>query len=169
MKNLKKLSISLLTTAIILGGTNLAINADEDSKSLTVTYELDEGYEWSIPDDIEFEDTSTNKYGEVSVSNVHLEPGHSLKILFANTNGVYMGNKLDSGVTSTNYYIGKAADLTVASNRFGIGGQILLIPSDYTSSTPMKVDVYARLNEIPQKAGTYETAAKFIATIVSST
>lgn len=167
MKNFKKLSLSLLTSALVLAGIGTSINADEDAKTVDVTYTLEEGYEWTIPSDIVLEGTTAKNYGQVAVSNVHLEPGHKLTVKYDSSNMAFMSNQLDNGSTIAMFNIGKDSDLSTAANKFNPGTLILSVPYNYDDSTVQGVDVYACLIKDVLISGNYLQTVKFVSEISS--
>lgn len=167
MNNIKKFTLSLLTSAIVLAGPFTIINADEDAKTTEVTYTLGESYEWSIPAEITLEGTTAKKYGEITATNVHLLPGHKLQIVSWADNSASLKNQSNTSKVAM-FNIGNDAQL---SNSYLFDNKVILdIPYDYktTGSTPTKMsaDVYAKLSNEVRIAGTYKETLKFIASVI---
>lgn len=175
MKMNEKLVAMAVATSMVVP-TIMPIMAEEDTKSTTAKYTVQQSYEWSIHGDIEFKDDSTNPTGTVSVTKNVIPDGKKLKITVKGNGGGAGDTAVDDGFKVSNgenhYLTYEVTKTNAATNATVSSGDSVLEVAAGTNTGSQELTF--TLNDVSgdnaaKVSGTYEGKVIYTASVVDST
>ena len=157
---MKKMIVMSLVMMMTLAMAVPAMAAEDQTKGMTVTYGVSDGFEMTIPADLEFtkSDLSFNK--NVVISNAILAGGQALTVTVESENGYNMVYDTDSKIAYTVTPDGGSAFS-------GSDAQIVLTVNAGTTDASKALTFATTANAIDgaTKAGTHTDTLTFTATV----
>ena len=164
---MKKLMTTLLAVLMVFGCAVTSVAAEDTADTtdtVTVSYEVDQTYSWSAPEDIEFasfdDDSQT---GTVTISNAVIKEGSKVQITVSSenySNGWKMVRSDDDSIVLG--YDMKISDVTVDNE----GVVLECEPSDTVGEMAEATATLSFAINDANKAGSFEDTLTFAATIV---
>lgn len=152
--------------ASTMGAAVMPVLAEEDTKSTTAVYEVTEGYEWTIHDEVDFgQDKGVNatstvdKSAGISVTKNVIGDGKALSIKLADANDYQVHN----GDTALGYTVSKDAGATTLAAK----AEVLKVNAGTNTGTQALQFKLSTTTGASEVAGDYSGTIGYTASIVA--